>query len=201
MTVAADIRHGIDAGRGGAVTTVAAAARRRGELPLLGQHLVMNTLLVLLKLIGGDLVVFHVFSVTVAAAASLSDLDRICPGRLVLAGTDSMDVMATGTDGDLQISFAKLFAMETRIVFLYLVCPNGRIKLPHIDWIAVALPTGFRDRAPIRFAQEPFGRTVALRLVADCGLVTAVAVLAAQSTRQVVIVFNLQGRTAEALLF
>jgi hypothetical protein len=160
----------------------------------------MEALLVLVKLIGGDLIRFHIVSVTVASTTSLSDLDRMSPGHLVLNGTDGVHVMATDTDGDLLISLAKLFAMDTGIVFLHLVCPNGRVELPHINRIAVALPAGLRDRAPLRFAQEPLGRTVALRLIVERRRVAAVTALAAQSPRQVVIVFNLDGRTVEAFL-
>jgi len=161
------------------VTTMAATACRRGEVPSLGQHLIMDALLVLLELIGGNLVLFHVFSVTVASTAGLSDLCGIGPSHLVLDGADSMYVMTTDTDGDLLIPFTEPFAVGTGIVFLHLVCPNRWIKLPHIDWIAVTLPAGFRDRAPRRFAQEPLGRTMAPRLVAKRGVVAAVAVMAA----------------------
>jgi hypothetical protein len=111
-----------------------------------------------------------------------------------------MDVMAPDTDGDLLISLAQPFPMDTGIVFLDLVRPNRWVELSHIGWIAVAPPAGFRDRVSLRFAQKPLGRTVALRLIVDCGLIAAVTALAAQSSRQVVIVFNLDGRTAEALL-
>src|SRR5574337_496877 len=175
MAVTADIRHRIDTGRGGAVAAVAATACRRGDVGPLGQHLVMNALFVLLELIGGDLVRFHVLSVTVTSAAGLSDVSRIGPGHLVLDGADSMHVMATDTDGDLLISLVKPFAMHAGVVFLDLVGPNGWIELSHIAWIAVALPARFRDRVPLRFAQEPLGRAVALRLIVKCRRIAAVA--------------------------
>jgi hypothetical protein len=111
-----------------------------------------------------------------------------------------MDIMATDAHRNLLISCAKSLTMNTGIISPHLIRPNGRIKRPHIVGIAVALPAGFRDRLSLRFAYKPFDRTVALRLIVDCSLIAAVAALTAQPTRQMVIVFNLDGWTIEAFL-
>lgn len=182
------------------MTAVATAACRGGEIRPLGQHLVMDALLILLKLIGGNLVRLHIFGVTVASTARLGHLGGIGPGHLVFDGADSMHIMATAADGNVLISFSEFLAMGTGIVLLDLVCSNRWIECPHIDRIAMTLPAGFRDRLPQRFTHKPLGGTVTLYLVVERSLIPAVAVPAAQAPCQMVIVFDLFSRTAETLL-
>lgn len=200
VTVAADIRHGIDPWRSGAVVAMTTTARRSGEITLFGQHLVMDASLILLQLIGGNLVVFHVARVTMAPAARLGHLDRIGPGRLILDGTDGVHVMTTDADGNLLVSLEELLPVDAGQVLLHLVCPNGRIEFPHVAGIAVALPAELWDLLSLRLAQEPFRAAVAL-LLAGGGVIAAMAVVAGHPPRQVEIVTDLQGRPAQALLF
>lgn len=159
----------------------------------------MDTLFVPLELIGRNLVCLHVVGVTMASTARLSDIRRIGPRHLVLDGADSMDIMATDTDGNLLISFAKSLTMGAGVVFLDLICSNGWVERPHIVRITMALSAGFRDCVPFRFTQESLCRAMTLCLIINGGLIATVAALTAQSPRQMIIVFNFYGRTVEAL--
>ncbi len=85
--------------------TVAIITNRSGEVLFFKKGMGMDTLFVIIPLVGWDFIVFHIIFIRVTSAASLRNIPGESPGFGMSSSLDAMSSMTVSAKSDFCISF------------------------------------------------------------------------------------------------
>ena len=129
VAATADIGHLLKARRRSAVSTVACGAVRRPKILVVEQGMAVDTLLVEIELIGGNLVRSHQLLVGVTLGAHGGHVGRIDAGSRVIGPEDFVATVTIETGRYILIPFGQAQAVNTFSIFGILI--GGQVELAH----------------------------------------------------------------------
>ena len=107
VALAADVDHRTDIGRGRPVVAVAVITGRRRQVALFEKGNAVYAGAVFLHLVGGNLVLLHIFRVGVAATAGLGHIGGIDWGLRVINRQDAMCLVAVAIASHAAVALSK----------------------------------------------------------------------------------------------
>jgi hypothetical protein len=111
MALSANKSNGKDFWRRSAMISVTVVADWSREVFFLKERAGMDTLLIILELVSGDFIGFHVLFIRMTAAACLRDIPGKSRGFRMARSQNAMSFMAVRADSHLCISFSQALAM------------------------------------------------------------------------------------------
>src|SRR5690242_4046938 len=105
----------------------------------------VNALVIVRKLGGGNFIFLHALLISVAAGAGSGDVDRIQRGARIAGRADIVDAVAVNADGSLGVAGGQPFPVNAGVMLAELVSPQAGIVFAHGSRVRMAASAKLRN--------------------------------------------------------